>query len=318
MKAVVMKTIAQTIFRLVVTASCLWLVARSVDVSRLLTLFSNVHFGWIAAALAVFWAAQVVSSLRCAYIARHLGGELPLITSLHAHFVGLWFNQVLPSGLGGDVVKMAIMRKPLGLGLAVRSGILDRASGLIFLMATLGLTLPLYRGLLNDIQWLSMAVLVAGFFVALVAAVSIAHVITNRLVLAPWLANLFQILKDVWQFRRGRALWQQVWTSAIVHANGIASYMLISIALGFPAPVLQYILLVPLVFLVALMPVSLAGWGVREAGAVWLFGLVGIAAEQAMAISIGYGVMLIISAMPGLLVFLVGKLNAGHLSVGKG
>lgn len=302
-----MKTIAQTVFRLVVTVTCLWLLMRSIDTSRLLATFRNVQPGWVVTTLLVYWTAQVVSSLRCAYIARHLGGSLSMSTALRAHFVGLWFNQVLPSGLGGDLVKVAIMRQPLGLGLAVRAGILDRLSGLVFLVVAVTVTLPLYRDVLDEVLWLGLATVAAGFFVALVMAVFIAHAITAKLALPPWLATLFQTLKDVWQFRRGQAFWQQVWTSAIVHANGITTYLLISVALGFTTHALHYMLLVPLVFLLALLPLSLAGWGVREAGAVWLFGLVGIPGEQAMAISIGYGLLLIIASMPGLVVFLLGK-----------
>lgn len=302
-----MKKILQMALRLTITTLCLWLVMRSLDIVHILSIFQNIHLGWVITALIVFWIAQMASSLRCAYIARHLGGQLSLTTALYAHFVGLWFNQVLPSGLGGDIVKIAIMRKPLGLGLAVRSGILDRASGLVFLMAAVGLTLPLYKVLLNLTQWASLFILVVGFFSVLIAAIYFAHKITSKLQLPLRIMAVFQTLKDMWQFHSGRALWQQIWTSAIVHANGIASYMLLSIALGFSASVLQYVLLVPLVFLIALMPISLAGWGVREAGAVWLFGLAGIPKEQAMTISIAYGIMLIISSIPGLFLFLFGR-----------
>lgn len=302
-----MKAVLHMALRMLVTGACLWLLSRSVDVQQLLALLQRVQLGWIVVAVVVFWLAQVASSLRCAYIARQLGGALDLSTSLKAHFVGLWFNQVLPTSLGGDVVKMAILQKPLGLGLAVRAGVLDRVSGLVFLMAAVGLTLPLYRGLLDASHWLGIVVLVAGFFVALVAAVLLAHMVIARWQLPPWLATLFQLLKDIWAFRSGQPLWEQVWTSAIVHANGIASYTLISLALGLPTPWLHYMLIVPLVFLVALMPVSLAGWGVREVGAVWLFGLVAIPREQALAISVCYGLMLVLAALPGLVVFLGSK-----------
>jgi uncharacterized membrane protein YbhN (UPF0104 family) len=295
-----------------VTASCLWLLVHSVDIPQLLALLQRVQIGWVMLAVVVFWLAQLASSLRCAYIARELGGKLDFSTSLRAHFVGLWFNQVLPTSLGGDVVKMAILQQRLGLGLAVRAGVLDRVSGLIFLMMTVALTLPLYRGILNMTQWLGVLVLVSGFLVALVLAVWLAHVIAARWKLPHVLDTLLQLLKDIWTFRRGRALWEQVWTSAIVHTNGIASYTLISLALGLPTPWLSYILLVPLVFLVALMPVSLAGWGVREVGAVWLFGLVAIPRESALAISVCYGLMLIIAALPGLVLFL-GHRHAGQV-----
>ena len=299
-----MKAALNIFLRISVTSVCLWLLGRNIDTTQLLALLQRVQLPWIAKAIIVFWLAQVASSLRCAYIARQLGGALDLGTSLRAHFVGLWFNQVLPTSLGGDVVKMAILQRRLGLGLAVRAGILDRVSGLVFLMAAVGLTLPLYRHLLDTRHWLGILLLVVIFFAALVTAITLAHYLIARWQLPPWLSTCLQLLKDILAFRQGHTLWAQIWTSAIVHANGIASYTLISLALGLPTPWLHYVLIVPLVFLVALMPVSLAGWGVREVGAVWLFGLVAIPKEQALAISVCYGLMLVLAALPGLWLFL--------------
>lgn len=302
-----MKSTLYLLLKLLVTGVCLWLLSRSVDWATLGALLSNINLFWVVVAVIIFWIAQIASSLRCAYIALQLGGQLELLTSVRAHFVGLWFNQVLPTSLGGDVVKMAILQKPLGLNLAVRAGILDRLSGLIFMMVAVAVTLPLYANILNNVQLTGLAILVAGFLFALVLAVALAHYLSARLTLHRWLEAFLQLLKDVWAFRKGSALWQQTWTSAIVHFNGIASYALLSLALGLPTDAMQYFLLVPLLFLVALMPVSLAGWGVREVGAVWLFSLVGMPRENALAISVCYGLMLVFSALPGLFLFLKGR-----------
>ena len=70
---------------------------------------------------------------------------------------------------------------------------------------------------------------------------------------------------------------------------------------------LSYFLLVPLVFLISLIPVSFAGWGIREAGAIWLFGMVNMPKEDALILSIAYGTMLILSGLPGLILFMQSK-----------
>jgi uncharacterized membrane protein YbhN (UPF0104 family) len=80
--------------------------------------------------------------------------------------------------------------------------------------------------------------------------------------------------------------------------------MILSIALGYKINPIEMFLIVPLIFIVALVPFSLAGWGVRELGAIWLFNFIGVTNSTAFTISISYGLMLLIASLPGLLYFL--------------
>lgn len=292
--------------KLVISIASLYAIARSVawnDVARVL---AQIHVSWILLALAIFWVAQVVSSLRCAYIARALGGNLDLATSVRAHFVGLWFNQVLPTSLGGDIVKIAILKDKLGLSLALRSAILDRFSGLMYLMLAIAVTLPLYSRLFRDFPQFvtALALLSAAFILATVFLSWIAGRFRSRVRLTPVLREAFQLLADIWSFRARRLLWEQFWTSGVVHFNGIAAYALLGIAIGTNVDALMFILVVPIVFLIALLPVSFAGWGVREAGAIWLFGFAGVPREISLAISVCFGLLLVVAALPGLLLFM--------------
>ena len=80
--------------------------------------------------------------------------------------------------------------------------------------------------------------------------------------------------------------------------------MMLGFALGINVDVITFILVVPVIFLIALIPISFAGWGLREAGAVWLFGMVGITSEGALAMSICFGLLLIVAGLPGLFILL--------------
>jgi hypothetical protein len=124
------------------------------------------------------------------------------------------------------------------------------------------------------------------------------------------LSQFFSVISDIWFFRKGLTLWNQLWTSTIVHLNGIAAFAFLGLALGLKVEPLIFVLIVPLVFLVGLVPISFAGWGIRELGAVWLFGLVGFPKESALLLSIAYGLMLIIAGLPGLYFFNGGQSRA--------
>lgn len=293
------------IVKISISVASFWVLGHSIEWKVVSKVIGNIQPAWAVLSLAIFWAAQVASSLRYAYIARTLGGQLDLATSIRAHFVGLWFNQVLPTSLGGDVVKIAMLRKWLGLGLALRSGILDRLSGLVFLLTTVVLALPYYALILHQSHFVTLLGMMAGgFMLALIIGAWGAKYIAPRLTHFPLLHKPLELLGDVWQFRNGLRLWQQFWTSAIVHFNGIAAYGLLGIALGIQVDFMTIVLIVPLIFLVALLPISFAGWGVREVGAVWLFGMVGVGSEHALAMSVWYGILLLVVGLPGLYLFL--------------
>jgi len=264
---------------------------------------------WFLTALAVFWIAQLASSLRCVYCASALGGTLPLRHSIRAHFVGLWFNQILVSALGGDVVKIALLKKDLGLDRAIRAAILERVSGLLFLIVAIVIALPLYR------EWITDSITMIGFTAAALGALTamMALAVTAESLLRRfdaqrkrfgWAFLPLQIMADIATFAEKRLLLRQFWTSAIVHVNGIVSYMLLGKALAIELSLVGWFLLVPLVFLIALIPISLGGWGIREVGAVWIFGLAGMAQAEALALSITFGVFLVVAALPGLVLFL--------------
>ena len=291
--------------KLAVSLGTFAIVASALSFGDLFAYVADVDWIWLGAALVIFELAQLVSALRCVYVARALGGQLPWGRSLRAHFVGLWFNQVLPTGLGGDVVKVALLKRNLGLGLAVRTTALDRVSGLVLLMVSVAILLFAYQRLLeNTGLTIALAALSLGSLSALILLAAFARPIGAGLSAAPWLGHIVEMLDNLNRFRRGRPLFEQFWTSSIVHVNGIVSYALIGRALGLELDLVVYFLLVPLVFLIALFPISLAGWGVREVGALSLFSLVGVPAEQSVALSALFGVLLIVAALPGLALIL--------------
>lgn len=301
-----MKSILIFTLKVAVSIGSLYIVSRSIAWADVGDVLKQAQYSLMVLALVIFWVAQVFSALRCVYIARVLGGRLDLSTSLRAHFVGLWFNQVLPTSLGGDVIKIAILREPLGLSIAIRSAILDRLSGLMFLLLATAITLPLYANLFPSHPELIIAlgVIAVGGGLAIVLGAWAAHCVSKLSILNPIFLKLIQIFSDVWAFKKSSPLWEQAWTSAIVHFNGIVTYALLGFALGINVDFITFLLVVPVIFLIALIPVSYAGWGLREAGAVWLFGMVGIANESALAMSVCFGLLLVAAGLPGLFIFL--------------
>lgn len=288
--------------KIIVSLLTLWLLSYFVNWRETFTVLRDVDFVFAFIALVIFWVAQFISALRFLYIVRVLHGKINYMKSVIVHFIGLWFNQFLPSSLGGDILKFALLTRSIGTGISFRACILDRLSGFIFLLFAIFITFPLYSKILPE-QWMTtgIAAISFGFLITLISlAWYFSHLRRKHFTGKPRFLKFTQLFADIWLFRRLTYLIPQFWTSAVVHFNGIFSYVLIGLSLGVDVNIVDFILIVPLIFLLSLIPISFAGWGVREMSAIWFFNSVGIPKSKALAMSLAFGCFLIISALPGL------------------
>jgi uncharacterized protein (TIRG00374 family) len=286
------------------TLLSIYMISISVSWDGVRQMLARLSIAWFILAVFVFWAAQLVSSLRCVYVARALGGDLDFPTSLRANFIGLWFTQVLPTSFGGDLIKIAILKSSIGLSIGTRTVLIDRFSGLVILLLVMSAQLPFYWIYFEQAYELAFMGLgsLGGLFVVIITSAA-ASVISTRFNLPFGIRHGFELMADLWRFRQGTLLAEQFWTSSVIHVHGILSFMLIGLAFGIHIEFIEYVLLVPVIFLLALIPFSFAGWGVREVGAIWVFSMVGMPKESALVISVGFGVLLLLAGIPGLLVW---------------
>ncbi len=287
--------------KIIISLLIFLLLSYLVDWHAVLDCLQQLNLFWFIVALLVFWFAQLISSLRFFYIVRALGGDILFSKSIIVHFIGLWFNQILPGSLGGDILKFSILIRNLGASMSLRACILDRLAGLIFMNLAIFITLPLYARILPK-QWMvvGLTIMSSIFLMALVGLSWSSTYLRKYFEESAWILKITQLLADICSFRRPIYFFHQFWTSAIVHFNGIFSYALMGIALNIDIDILNFVLIVPLVFLIALLPISFAGWGTREVGAIWLFGFIDVPYEEALSMSVAFGFFLILSALPGL------------------
>jgi uncharacterized protein (TIRG00374 family) len=286
--------------RIGITLASFAVLAQFVSGQNALRALSKVDPLWLAAALAIFIPAQLVNAQRFRYIAAAFGGYLSFRRAASLHFIRLWFNQVLPTSVGGDAIKAFLLRRDFGTSVAIRATILDRASGLLIVLVSIVLLSPLYFETIGSSAF--VMALFLGSAASLGILIGLSWYCANHQAL--WrdvavLHHVCELLADFYRFRTPSRLFQQASLSLVMHGVGIASYLILGHALNLHLRLLDYILLAPLVFLFAAIPLSFASWGVREIGAVWLFGLVGTTPEEAFALSVLYGLLCLVGALPG-------------------
>ena len=292
--------------RVVVTAGLVWTLVVRFDLSRAAEIMGQASPPLLAGALVALAAASVVAGLRWHLILSAVAPSPGPGILLKVSFVGLFFNQVLPTGVGGDAVRAwRCSRLGIGLGTAIRSILLDRACGYTVLVIIYAAALPSLLKLLPEVRERAGVVAVlAAALVGLLALVSLDYLprpLLGLRIIAPF-AELSRECRRLFTYpqRCGAVLS----LSVLAILLSIIAFKLIGDAVGSRLSIGIWAMVVPPVAFIQLLPVSLAGWGVREMALVVALGSFGVPAETALAISVMMGFCLILLGLPGGLIWL--------------
>jgi uncharacterized protein (TIRG00374 family) len=267
------------------------------------------YWYWLLA-VGVFLIAQLASSVRWRWLARPLGFTQGPGQFLGMYFVGMFFNLVLPTSVGGDVVRAWYLDGHSGRRLpAFVSVFADRVSGLLVLLI-LACAGVLFSPLELD-PWVRLSVLgMAGGALLAMAAFGVL-VYWKRESIRAWGEGQ---RKESWEreastwagrvickLRRFTLAFSHTLTlytrhpgmvvvttllSLIVQAANVLMVALIGEALGAPVPLSYYWILVPVVSLLAVLIPSIGGVGIREGGTALLLAPLGV--NETTAVSVGF------------------------------
>jgi uncharacterized protein (TIRG00374 family) len=282
--------------RLAGSVALLAVLAWRTDWRQIGTAFAGLRAGWWALALALYAVMQVVSSLRWRLLAAPLGFRQSLGRFLTFYYVGMFFNLVLPTSVGGDVVRVWYLDGGSGRRWpAFLSVFADRASGLLMLIA-----IALVAALCSPLDlppraaW-SVYGIAAGAALGLLGLFAVTRYSARRtaypVLRLGWRGRADRLLRFAHEGRAAllpgpRVFLATTLLSVVVQAANVIVLWLIGLALGIEVPASYYWILVPVVSLMTMVPVSLNGMGVREWGTVLMLAPLGVGAGPATALSL--------------------------------
>jgi hypothetical protein len=286
-----------------VSAAALWLIARQLDLEAIEAVGQRLQPEWIAAVIAVIVSQFLLVVWRWQLILLFLRSSAPsfgfLSWSLGASYV---YGQILPSALGGDIIRASLLAPSFGAGAAARSVICDRA----FALATLGIMiLAAGPGFLVDIDsgWAFQVVLLAALLstVLFIAVVLIGPRLRSRF---HTVNKILVVLRDQSGVLRSPFGLAVVGSSFGIHLLSILLAYTIARMIGTDLRLLNCLLLIPPIMLINTLPISLGGWGVREQAFLLGFQLVGVPTVDSVLTSILFGLT---TPLSGLVALLVGQ-----------
>ena len=294
-------------FRILVTTSIFILIFRSIHINQLWVTLKQAGLGLLLVALLMQFGSTSLSAYRWQIIMHNLSFGQPLSFYWRSYFKASFFNQGLPTSIGGDALKVLDVA---GQGFRKRDALygimLDRVTGLAALM---WLNLAAYLinpNLLPSPIYHLTLLLVVGSLVGFMIASSLRHL--------PWL-NAYSRLRIVitlserlhQAFLNNRIL--LIGSSLLIPILAMLSIFMTGSALGLRYNLVTYFIIVPPAILLTIIPISMAGWGIREGTLVALFSLIGADKATILAMSILYGLMQIIVSLPGFIIYLSGRKN---------
>lgn len=257
----------------------------------------------------LYFLGYVISTVRWQRLLFAEGIRLPLWRLALVYFEGAFFNLFLPTLIGGDIVRgYAIYRITRGHDASIASILVDRLSGFAALIVIALVALGLAYGEVRDPQVAAMILGVAAAFFTMIAVLlnervkTCASGLLRGMGLTRFQVKLQGMVEALHRYRgHYRALSQALLLSALLQGLIIVTYYLIGTGLNLGVPIAYFFLYVPLITFVAMLPVSVAGLGVREGGAVYFFAKVGVDAAAALSMSLAwFSLTLIVSSLGGL------------------
>ena len=294
--------------KIFVSGALLLFALRKISFGDLVSRLDARSTGWIALAILIALLQIVFSALRWRQITGECGAPLTTTQVLRFNLIGSFFNQTLPSSIGGDAVRMLLVRRTgTRWRAAGYSVFVDRAIGLIALAIIVVATLPWSYELVGDINGRYALLLID--FVALAGGTG--FLVIGRLPW-PWLSTRWQT-KDIFACSmianrlifNGRHGPRIAVLSLLIHLLTAAIAWCVVRSIEAPVTFFQVFELVPPVVLITMIPISIAGWGVREATMGLAFGYAGLTISEGVNVSVLFGSVSFLVGILGGLVWIL-------------
>lgn len=303
------------VLRLTVSGLLIGFLLWRVDLQVLWETTTRLRWWHVALFMSINVIVALLNTAKWQVLLRGRGITAPFLTLLRLWWSALFFSNVLPTGVAGDVTRVFSVGQDSGKGPdALATVFYDRAVGLValLLMGPVALAFsPLFRG--NWLFW--------GFF-GLTGAVAVGALIAVSLPLGVWMIDLgARVVPPIVRLRdwvAGLALKPGEWPyllsalgiAVVVQIFAILGYVVLAAGLQLPIPPAAMFIFVPILYLTILVPISFGGVGVREAMFALFFGQLGIAEAESVSLSLTYYALYLAFSAVGLLLYLAGRRSA--------
>lgn len=296
-----------TLVKLAVSGGLIYWILRGTDLGEIVAAVRSANVWLLLIAFSLHIAGFTLSALRWRMLLRTRGSNASILFLIKSYLVGVFFNNFLPSTIGGDVYR-AYDSWRLGQSRsgAVAVVFVDRFLGLLALMLFALLALLADNALTQNIPllrvWLlsGTAVMLAAVWLLFMTPRWLPGLIAG--IKVPFGNKLRTLMDALLAFKGERQLlFKALGLSVLLQANVILHYSLIARSLDLPIPFHTFFLIIPLATIITLLPISVNGIGVRENAYIFFFAPFAVSTPEAVAFAwIAYGMVVLQGIVGGI------------------
>jgi len=308
-----MSTRTRLAARIALSIGLLLLIFLFVDLGEMVTRLRAVDPWLFLVLLALLTADRFLMAFKWLLLVRVQELRLTFPQALRAYYISSFAGMFLPMTVGADIIRAMAVRRAGSTPRILATIALERGLGAVsqILLAALSLSMIIVLGLDLGVSNLQLAVIITFLLVILLASLPfsfwlaerVARVLETRGSLARKAAELADAYAESRHHRR--VIWTFLLLTVIEGFFPIAWYWVAALALGLDLPFILFVATIPIVFMVARLPISLGGMGVLEGSFVVLAGLLGIAAYDAFSVVILCRLAELLALLPGAVAYLM-------------
>jgi hypothetical protein len=317
-KQIEMKNKVLFVVKAIVSIALIWYLLSKTEFAAIYASLVSANLFWLLLALITLYIGKILTTYRWQRLLRAQGIQIPFKNLLASVFVGQFFNSFLPTTVGGDAMRAYDTASQSKESMkSVMSVFSDRLIGVfaLALLAVIALIVGLISG--EDVSFLAIPVLL----VFAVCFFGIWLIFDDRLVLkVVAILEKIKMGKIAGKMRKAyssltllkdkkRVLIIAFLISLALQINVVLFYYFIGVSLDIDVSILYYFMIVPIALVVLLVPFSINGIGLREGVFVFLFTELGVASQDAIALSVLSFLLTLTQAIVGGIIFALRGIN---------
>lgn len=302
------------VLRIVISAGLLTFLLFKVDIRLIIDAIKEAKVHWLVALLGLQFAQRFFGAFRWHVLVRSTNKTVGFGAALRICFVANFVGLFLPGVVGMEALRIyGLARKSADVATSVSSVLVDRLLGLISLMilAVVGLSIAPdeFDPTVAKLSWGLLTLLVVVIAVMLLPATRrmierlMPRAITDRI--EGKLSGFYACLR----IYRSRPLLMicSLLMAIVFQLTRVGVFLLGALALGLGVPAIYFFAFVPVIVFAAMMPLSIGGLGVSEAGFVYFFKAHEMNTAAGFALALFVYVSTVVSALPGAILYACGR-----------
>src|SRR5438128_5494187 len=314
-----MKKILVTLFQLAVTIAVLYWVYHDPNRrAQMVEAIRNAQYHWVIIGILAYVVVEIAAAFRWHVLLKVQGIHLSFARLLGLFLIGMFYNQFLPGGTGGDIMKSYYLLKetPDKKAGALLAVVFDRFIGLVALVAITATLIALRYDFLSQkpetrsLLWLLLILLGASvvFLLAtfVVSGFKLLHSLPAHF---PGRDKLIEISAAYHLYaHHWRATLVAFGASLVAHLATFTTFLFAPYSFAAPVPLVNFFAVMPVERTISALPISFAGIGLREKVLqIMLNGLCGVPEAKAILIGSLSFLIILVCCLPGALVYLFYK-----------